>query len=879
MTDASRRSRAPITLLAISALGLLLRLHRLDWQGLWFDEAWSAHLAAQPLAAIPFLLALTDTHPPLYTLLLAVWGRLAGESDFSLRAFSALAGTLAVPLGYRVGSRLASPRGAATGAMLIALSPFLVYYAQEVRAYGLLTSALLAQMVLIPIPGERLKATAGLRLGLLGSFFFLSFYTAALATAAVVAVIGWRQRRGWATLPGFLLGLAGGLAPAALWLPGLLAQRAAVGRVAVERLSGSALEDRLLWLGQYLRSGPPVEPFADPALGAALVGLGLILAVLGGRRAPLLSLAVGLPAAVLLILLLAMGAVGPHPRTYIWLLPPLLLLMGEGAAALPPLRGRSLLWAALAVYVVFAVPTLRRYYHDPGYARPDFRAAAAWLGEHLGPDDLAVFPYIDFAVQRYLQGGVPALYVGASQGLPAYREDLPDLWPAGTVPDRPEAVLDRLREELHPGRRVARVVWFGLERPDPLLDYALEAAGFRSASALAGAHGIEVYEVTGPLRLPADRALELAWGPARLQAAALPHTTRAGEAVPLALAWAPAERPLGVKLALLDGSGSSVSESDAPLRAGRSHHLLPLPPWLEPGEYTVAVRVYDPLSLEPLPLELGRVEAPLGRLRVDPPRPELALRELPTEVTRLGRPLPGLVVEGYTLTPPEPAWGQRVQLALWLRVTGPADGELVLRAGETGLAAPLRLRGWPPGGLMRLRRSLQLSRAGADSRVTLTAHWGGQEALLVTLEPRTPTAELPSPQHLLEAGFGSFARLIGFDLEGGPFSSQDTVPLTLYWEVIDTPPARELVVFTHLLDAGGELIGQHDGVPALGQEPVPGWIPGQVIVDPHPMTFSMGDYRGQALIEVGLYDPATGERVRLPDGRDHFILPLQLVIR
>ena len=114
----------------------------------------SAHLASKH---IPDLIAHTarDIHPPGYYLLLHLWTRLFGPGVGSVRLLSVLIGTATVPLLYLAGKRLPDRRGpllylagkrllGRSGALLVAvallaLSPFHIYYSQEVRMYGLVT--------------------------------------------------------------------------------------------------------------------------------------------------------------------------------------------------------------------------------------------------------------------------------------------------------------------------------------------------------------------------------------------------------------------------------------------------------------------------------------------------------------------------------------------------------------------------------------------------------------------------------------------------------------------------------------------------------------------------------------------------------------------
>jgi len=122
--------------LAVFLLALALRLYRADAQSLWYDEGTSAALAGRPLPDIARAAA-NDIHPPLYYLLLALWVRLFGDGVVALRALSACLGSLLVAGVIRLGGRLwGRPVGIAAG-LLAAISPYLVWYSQEVRMYML----------------------------------------------------------------------------------------------------------------------------------------------------------------------------------------------------------------------------------------------------------------------------------------------------------------------------------------------------------------------------------------------------------------------------------------------------------------------------------------------------------------------------------------------------------------------------------------------------------------------------------------------------------------------------------------------------------------------------------------------------------------------
>lgn len=133
--------------------GFALRLVRLGANSLWYDETVSLLLARADLAELIRHTA-GDIHPPLYYLLLHCWIRLAGWSEFSAAFLSLWFGALLIALVYRVTRGWLGARGiACVAALLVAVSPYNLWYSQEVRMYtvgaslGLLSVYFLRRML------------------------------------------------------------------------------------------------------------------------------------------------------------------------------------------------------------------------------------------------------------------------------------------------------------------------------------------------------------------------------------------------------------------------------------------------------------------------------------------------------------------------------------------------------------------------------------------------------------------------------------------------------------------------------------------------------------------------------------------------------------
>ncbi len=105
----------------------------------------------------------------------------------------------------------------------------------------------------------------------------------------------------------------------------------------------------------------------------------------------------------------------------------------------------------------------------------------------------------------------------------------------------------------------------------------------------------------------------------------------------------------------------------------------------------------------------------------------------------------------------------------------------------------------------------------------------------------------------------------------------DIIPLALTWTASSAPPAN-LSVFVHLGPADGPPIAQNDGAPGAGFRPTAGWRPGEAISDQRGVAITPAAPPGRYTLFVGLYDPATGQRIKLTSGADRLALG-EIVVR
>lgn len=127
-----------IVLAGIIALAAILRFATIGEQSYWFDEYVTTTIVTQDLAGILDSVEFVERTPPLYYVLAHLWQLGFGDGEVALRSLSALCGIATVPAVFAATRSLAGERAGLVAAALTAVSPLLVWYSQEARAYSLL---------------------------------------------------------------------------------------------------------------------------------------------------------------------------------------------------------------------------------------------------------------------------------------------------------------------------------------------------------------------------------------------------------------------------------------------------------------------------------------------------------------------------------------------------------------------------------------------------------------------------------------------------------------------------------------------------------------------------------------------------------------------
>jgi hypothetical protein len=130
---------APWLVVLLTLAGAALRALLLDMKGLGLDETVNIWLASHPLPEMMHWVANVNQQPPLYYYLLHGWISLRGDAPYAVRFFSVLFGAGAIPMLYLIGKRVANAMLGLAAAVLLAVSPLHIYFAQESSMFTLLT--------------------------------------------------------------------------------------------------------------------------------------------------------------------------------------------------------------------------------------------------------------------------------------------------------------------------------------------------------------------------------------------------------------------------------------------------------------------------------------------------------------------------------------------------------------------------------------------------------------------------------------------------------------------------------------------------------------------------------------------------------------------
>jgi hypothetical protein len=407
-------------LAGIVVLGAALRFATIDLQSYRYDEAVTVGRVLHPGFFDTFsAVGRSESTPPLYYLVAWAWSRPFGTGEVWMRSLSALAGTASIAVVYLAAVALPLPRRAGLfAAAAVGVSPVLVWFSQDARAYALvflLTALSFLFFARARRGGRRrdLAWWAAFSALAIATHYFAGFVVVA---EAVLLALAWPRRRE------ALVAIAAIAAVGALLAPVALKQDA---HAHADWIGNQSLPHRLGRAGAKLvgedngeehgtRQPGPIPLGIPAALAVAALAMLLWRSDPAERAGAAHAALIGGGALALALGLAAAGTDYVDGRNLLPIFVPALIVLGAGFGV------RRAGWAGIGLGAAFCLCSLvftLEIDRLPRLQREDLRNAAAQVGT-LGPHTAVV-------TSRYSASQPLLYYLGArvaERALPRLRE-------------------------------------------------------------------------------------------------------------------------------------------------------------------------------------------------------------------------------------------------------------------------------------------------------------------------------------------------------------------------------------------------------------------------------------------------------------------------
>ncbi|MBI4786384.1 MAG: glycosyltransferase family 39 protein [Chloroflexi bacterium] len=849
-----RRIHAIIPLLVIILAAFALRVFRLDFQSLWYDEAFSVYLAQFALGDITARTA-ADIQPPLYYYLLHFWISIAGDSEFAVRFFSLFFGVLTIPLMYVTARRLFDRSAAVIVGVLATLSPLYLWYSQEARMYTLITFLLLLSSyalsrALSPSPvGDGGGPGWGL--------FTLANIAAVYTHYFAFAVIAFQ----------FLHALLTVVARSKLRIP--------QGRFAVTNY-----ELRIaICFAAILLAFLPWTPFVIARFG---------------QDASYWQGALKLDEAVRHIFINFTTGESVLEQQAQWIFA---------------------VFVSFAAFVFLGFTSAyadSNAYFDPAFSKASFRDVARYVDEHLAPGEAIILTsgHLFPAFNYYYRGEAPQIRLPDDPTLNAEHVigyDAANVMNQ-TLAGAPGVWVVQWQDEVVDPNGFVSMLLSSRGKEQKIEGTSFYQVRLRHWT-LAPDARFEPAPQPGIAR-PAnfkDRVALLGFD--------TPNPTPSDQGASFNLYWQ-ARETLGddyqVALRVLDAAGSLWGKQDR-RPAGYNYpttrwkkgenlfgaYTVPLVAGAPAGDYFVQVTFYTASNPSGLDV-LAPNGAPVGKSVKVGPIPVLPATKPATYAAlniqnTISQPLGPFTLLGYQFGRDKASAGETIPLTLFWRADAKPDTDYSFRlqfgdfVGEPFPISNLQFptSTWRSGEIVRGQYAVPIPAEAKAGAVNLQVALSDGNSLALapfTIEKTDRVFVKPTVQFAQTAIFGdNYLALVGYSVSAAVRPGEN-LKLDLAWQArgkMDKP----YTVFVHLLDKDGKVVAQKDAQPQNGARPTTGWVANEYLTDHYELPIPASAAPGNYQIEIGWYDAKDPAFARLQvlgedgvAGADHVILKTAVTI-
>jgi len=899
-----------VAALAVILLSFAVRVYRLGAVGLEFDEAFSIRTAASSLSNIIHVVATYEPHPPFYYSFLHFWYPVFGSSEFSLRMPTVIANVLTIVVLMRLADSLGWRWPGILAALLFAVNPNQVWYAQEARMYTPVAcfGIIAVYFALRTARCNRQRDLAGY-VGFMLLALYTHYYAIFLGIFINLLVLSLLWFDGERALPERQVRvrrwLIAQVVVALFYLPWLVYAY----RISLYYTRSPIQLPELIWivwltLTQFSVGTSVAQPLADRlSLGfLAVLGVGIWglarpqrgKAFPFGQRSRPLLLVLGY-----LLLPLTLGFFVSffrsmfQTRYFLVSAPAFFLLLGIGVAQF--FRVNRLLGAAVLVFLVAAqLNSLNNYFFDPRYNKSEPSEAIQRVAQLATAGDGVILDGWDQVNQFWY-------YHDLSNREPAPGYVVPLSGPQGWSKTFPE--IDRIMTH-HQG------VWL-LTYTAPevdagrLVETYLAKNYFPVVSLPIITNQISYY-VAAPTSPPNVTPLGDSCNNELLleSLASYQTTVRAGAILPLTLRWKAIHaisRDYGVSWRLEDAQGHTVLQRDSQPSSGfaptpewsadqqvSDRYGMPLPANLPPGTYTVDILVFNRASGQECVFKHG------AKSTTEPLIPVLTIHVLDRPPLRSIAPTRpshpqvesygGITLAGYDLDPGPYRPGDTLAPRLYWKVNQTLTGDAIATVrlvDETGAVVTTERQAlggtqfptshWQSGREVATYLGVVIPPRATSGTYRLMVSLNGRDIVstgLADIGPipivaRPHTFQPPPIDHALQATFGGEISLLGYQSTpepGATIGPDSRLELTLVWRDLRPIPGQ-YKVFTHLVGPDGKIYGQEDSIPLAGRAPTDSWIPREILSDHYSLRLAANAPPGVYQLVVGFYNPDNGARL------------------